>query len=90
LKYQPPASPHAAGQAMIRNDTTDARMAVTTKTVPGHGRPEIDLVKEWRQCIARSGTLRTAQHDIKRGGSRRVHLIALTCRLGGVSLHEHS
>lgn len=85
-KNQPPACPHPAGQAAIRDEIASLRMAVTAKRGGRCRFPEMQVVPEWRQRIAglgdRSGA---AKRSMQSGGTGRVQRVGIgACSADGV------
>ena len=78
MKRQTPTRPHTARQPHIRDQPANLGMAITTQSRGRFRRPEIQLVKERRQCVARLNARILAQRSLHRLGTRHIHHIALT------------
>ena len=85
VKFKPPARPHPARQAHIRDQPAHFRVPVTPQLIGRLRRPEIQLVKKRRQGTALTDRRRLPQRNFKRRRPCRIQNIGLTvfalCRI---------
>ena len=73
IELQPPARPHPPRKTHVRYDPSRARVPISPQLAGRLRIPEMDLMKEWRQRIARFQARLDAKHGLQRPGTGRIH-----------------